>query len=91
MAHHVIDTSTPVGSALQNAINHIRAAQDEFSRVHSIMDTARGSPADYSKIEGGVFGIASTEGEDVFTFVSSVNTELQGLTESWIASLDQGS
>jgi hypothetical protein len=90
MAHYVIDTSTSVGSRLQSALNHLRAAKNEIDRAHSIMDTARGSPADYTKIEGGAFGIAAGEGDEVFGFVNSVKTEIAGLTESFIAAIDQG-
>lgn len=90
MAHHTIDTSTTVGGLLQNAINHVRAAHDGYARAKSIMATAAGSPADYSLIENGSFGIATGEGSDVFTFVSSTEGELAALTEAWLAAVDQG-
>lgn len=89
MAHHVIDTETSVGGELQNAINHLRAAQSVMARVKSIMATAAGAPANYALIEGGVFGVGVGEGENVFTFVSSVEGQLAALTEAWIAAIDQ--
>lgn len=89
MAHHVIDTATSVGGELQNAINHIRAAQDTLKRVKSIMATAAGAPANYALIEGGVFGIGAGEGASVFTFVASTEGQIAALTESWIAAIDQ--
>ncbi|NLG06036.1 MAG: hypothetical protein GX567_19740 [Clostridia bacterium] len=89
MAHHVIDTSTPVGGELQNAINHLRSAQDIFARVKSIMATAAGAPANYTLIEGGAFGIATGDGDEVFTFVSSVEGQVAAVTEAWLAAIDQ--
>lgn len=90
MAHYVIDTTTSVGSELQNSINHLHAALDGFSRVHGIMSAARGGGPDDTLLEGGVFGIAATEGDEVFALVNSIQTELAGLTTSWVASIDQG-
>jgi hypothetical protein len=90
MAHYIIDTETSVGSELQAAINHLRAAQEGVARVHGIMSAARGAPADDTKLEGGVFGIAATEGDEVFALVNSIQTELAALTVRWVASIDQG-
>lgn len=90
MAHHVIDTSTPVGRLRQNAIDHIRAAQVDLQRVVDLEVAAAGSPADWTKIEGGAFGVATSEGSAVHALVNSLNGEIQAITAGFIDPIDQG-
>lgn len=92
MAHYVIDTETSVGNLLQTGLNELRSARDKIRRAWGIMDAAISPGPDYTQIEGGVFGIAAGEGDEVFGLVNSIKTDLDGLTDTdaFAPQIDQG-
>jgi hypothetical protein len=94
MAHHVIDRQQSLGNKLANFIALCDSAISEGAEIHGAMDAARGSPADYTELEGGTkgFGIGTGEGEDVFTLLNSIKSALDTFssgTATWRAQLRQ--
>ena len=89
MAHFVINTSTSVGSALQTATNKLRDAMEGYARVTQLMGQAIGT-ANYASVEGGIFGVATAQGQSVYTEVATINSYLGGINTGSLASIDQG-
>lgn len=93
MAHHVIDRTQPLGNKLANFMALLDAAISEGGEIHAAMDAARGSPADYTLIEGDKgFGIGTGEGSDVFTLLNSIKSNLDTFTSNtatWRSQLRQ--
>jgi hypothetical protein len=94
MTHHVIDRQQSLGNKLANFVALCDAAISEGGEIHAAMDAARGSPVDYTLIEGGTkgFGIGTGEGEDVFTLLNSIKSAMDAFassTATWRAQLRQ--
>ena len=46
--------------------------------------------ANYASVEGGIFGVATAQGQSVYTEVATINSYLGGINTGSLASIDQG-
>lgn len=80
MTHYVIDRQQSLGNKLANSVALCDAAISEITEVYDAMDAGRSGPggADYTLISGGDkgFGIATGQGEAVFTALTALKTAI---------------
>lgn len=79
-----------IGAKLAGAIGHLLKGKAQLAEVYAAMDVARDAPPDYTKLEGGDFGGAATQGQAYFDAVGLANSQAANLTANALAALDNG-
>jgi len=85
------DSETIFGKMTAEMIDHVLTARELANRIFAAADVASGTGATPTALESSSdFGVADGQGDEFWTYLGSVRTELNGLTGTFIASLDNG-
>lgn len=87
------NAGTVFGAMTQQAVSKIIRAQAEMARLHMAMDVATNvspDPRDYTKLEGGVFGVEVGKGLDFWNTITSIKDLLAQVAPVFLAQVDNG-
>jgi hypothetical protein len=90
MPRLVYDPATPFGKITAENIDRIIRVKQNLGRLVAAMDSARGDPPDYTKLEGGDFGVAEGQGEAFWNQIVSIKNTVDNVADWWLASVDMG-
>ena len=71
--------------AADSVVQHIA----KLTRMKNVMDATIGSPADYTKLEGGDFGVGTGDGENFYNAIVAL-LDAGASVQPTISSLDMG-
>lgn len=90
MSRIIYSNTTIFGKMTAETINDLLVSTAALSRLKNTMDDAVGSGPDWTKLEGGDFGVATGSGEAFYNTIVSLMSSMTAIPAFTINSLDMG-
>lgn len=90
MSRITYSNTTIFGKMTAETVNRILISTSNLQRLKNTMDSAVGSPAVWSKLESGDFGVGTGQGEAFYNTIVSLMASMQAIPAFTINSLDMG-